>query len=128
MSFFKYTTVTFTEAWARVERVLALKGRFEDKHNKIETTQIILDSGMALGAKEAPIVLAGRINKLREDLGAPKLLKFFTVKGMTIHIDPRSILMCESVLPTQSMILIDGGAVFEVKGALADILPQFANV
>ncbi len=127
MSFFKYTTVTFTEAWARVERVLALKGRF-DKDSKVETTQIILDSGMALGAKEAPIVLAGRINKLREDLGAPKLLKFFTVKATTIHIDPRNILMCESVLPTQSMILIDGGAVFEVKGALVDILPQFANV
>ncbi len=126
MSFFKYTTVTHTEAWARIERVLALKGRFDD--DKVEKTQIILDTGVAFGAQEDPLIIAARINKLREDLGAPTLLKFFTVKALSVHIDPRCILMCEAILPARTMVLIEGGAIFEVKGALVDILPQFANV
>lgn len=126
MSFFRYTTVTHTEAWIRHDRVIALKGRL-DKQDKVEKTQIILDTGLAVGAQESPIVLAVRINSLRADYSAPPLLKLFTVKGLTVHVDPRHVILCESILPARSMVMIDGGAVFEVKAALADILPLFAD-
>lgn len=127
MSFFKYTTTAFTEAWVRYDRVIALKGRIDK--DKVEKTQLLLDSGVGINAQENPFVLAGRINQLREEIpNAPPLLKFVGVNGLSVYVDPRSVIVCEAMLPKQSMILIDGGAVFQVKAALADILPQFANV